>query len=481
MQPIEVHPLTVGPIVGATTPRSVRLWGRGEFAKSGSNPRRCFGVVRLWPQGAPGKVRLRFFKMNPNFDFTGIAIFHDLEPETEYHYQMGWFFAQRELEDFGPETPIRWEQTVPSRFRTGSEDDSAPRSLVFGSCRYLLCLLGGWWFDDRGDKTFRSVLEQIEGEERRTDLFMMLGDQIYADDLGPPGGDERLDQYHRRYRQAFSQPHLRRLMSRVPTYTTLDDHEIEHNWPSDATRRDWLIKYPVAIHAFQAYQLSHSPLFELSDDGHRLVGVPERLWYTFRDGCCDFFVTDSRTERFFDGPIEQRRILEREQFEALSAWLTDGSGRVKLIVSSVPLFPDYDRRGWGEWKGADKWGGFLQQRTELLELIREQRLRKVAFLSGDAHVSLSSELGHRDDPDFRVASIISSPFFWPYPHPGADTFVESGPLDTFPAELGYEVRSSGPIHRTDNFTRLTVDPEKIRVEVFARKGELLGEKVHRLG
>ena len=73
---------------------------------------------------------------------------------------------------------------------------------------------------------------------------MMVGDQIYADDLRSVAPDKTLTQFYERYRSAFSQEHIRELMGRVPTYMTLDDHEIEDNWPERASERDWKTPVP---------------------------------------------------------------------------------------------------------------------------------------------------------------------------------------------------------------------------------------------
>ena len=85
--------------------------------------------------------------MNPNFDMTGVLMFDDLSPETGYVYQMGFIFSDLDLEDLGPDYPLGWSAIGSAEFRTGATDRSRPRSFVFGSCRYLLRLFGGLWFD----------------------------------------------------------------------------------------------------------------------------------------------------------------------------------------------------------------------------------------------------------------------------------------------------------------------------------------------
>lgn len=463
---MKLQPLTVGPILGATTSDSARVWGRGGLELTASGPRRCFGVARIRQRGTFGYGDPIFFKMNPNFDMTGVIRFEGLAPEAEYDYQMGWFFSDLDLTDLGLDFPLDWSDIKVITFETGAAEETSRRSFIFGSCRYLLRLFGRSWFDNRGDKTFRSILNQIDAGIA-TNAILMLGDQIYADDLFFAAADETLDAYLERYREAFSQPFIAELMSRVPTYMTLDDHEIEDAWPAQASLKDWVVKYPAAIHAYVTYQASHSPLLSMAAP-NKMIGVPKKLWYKFSGGCCDFFVTDTRTERYLSENEYERRIISDQQMDALKGWLTDGSGRVKFVVSSVPFFPDpvsVDDRG-------DKWGGFVWQRSQILDLIRAENVRRVVFLGGDLHLSTTSELLSPGAPGFRVLSVVSSPFFWPYPHAGWRRFQVGGNLATT-SEHTYELVHASRIQATDLFMRISTDLDRLGLQTFSRKGELL--------
>jgi alkaline phosphatase D len=96
----DINPLTVGPI-GHAGFNSVRIWGRSDYEPLASGlPRRSFGVARIKASIGGRYGTPVIFKMNPNFDMSGVAIFSDLAPDTEYSYQMGWFFSDKELDDF---------------------------------------------------------------------------------------------------------------------------------------------------------------------------------------------------------------------------------------------------------------------------------------------------------------------------------------------------------------------------------------------
>ena len=487
---MKIYPFTVGPILGYVSSTTARIFGRGEYTEGDpelkpsfgrryrnqhkSPPRRIFSAIRVRSSSSTQFGEPIFCKLLPYFDFTGVSIIPDLAADSEYHYQAGWFCSDGRLPDPRNGGQLDWRDAPIYSFRTASEDAMAERSFVFGSCRYLLRLFGGTIFEDRGDKTFRSITQQREAG-CRTDLLLMTGDQIYADDLNVVSADEQVDEFLERYRIQFSQPHLKNLMAHVPTYMTLDDHEIEDNWPQSASKKDYQVKYPAAMHAYSIYQMSHSPLALVKEDENKrkvLAGLPNHFWYHFSDGCCDFFVTDTRTERYGD------EIISPKQMIALKKWLADDlepdkpDKRVKVIVSSVPLFPDFQP------PDADKWSGFLSQRDELLNFIYDRGIEKVLTLSGDVHCSMSVELVSRSNPKFKVVSVVSSPFFWPYPHFTSDQFQLSGDLLSH-SPYGFQLAQGSDVISTENFTRLTVNCDRVKVEVFGRKGSPLAEpKVH---
>ena len=132
---MDVKPLTVGPIVGETTPKRVRIWGRGDTQVIDGAPRRCFGVIRWKEYGATKYLKYRYFKMNPNFDMTGIAVIESLKPKTYYEYEVGYFYSDVELSD-ATANDVGWEDASYGYFKTASDSKSDARTIVIGSCRY---------------------------------------------------------------------------------------------------------------------------------------------------------------------------------------------------------------------------------------------------------------------------------------------------------------------------------------------------------
>jgi len=156
--------------------------------------------------------------------------------------------------------------------------------------------------------------------------------------------------------------------------------------------------------------------------------------------------------------------------QALKRWLGDGSGKVKVIVSAVPFFPDTS-----SGKDKDKWSFFSRQRQELLSHIDRREVNKVVFFSGDVHASFSGELIMPSG--IKIVSVISSAFFWPYPHPSARKFKLKGIVDG--GTVGECTLSNfSPVVGDDNFTKVRITPNQVRVEVFGRKGNSCHEITH---
>lgn len=454
-----IKAMIVGPIVGHTSDHDARIWGRAKYkAKKKNFIRRAHGIARVRLVGDTNWT-VRLFKMNPNFDMTGIAIFSKLSPDTEYQYQAGWFFSEEEPEKIDIHGGFDWSRTETSTFKTASNDSKAPRELAFGSCRYFLKVFGGQFFTKNGDKTFRSILHQIDGGHP-LDRFLMLGDQIYADDLNIIAPDKTFDEYCKRYQETFSQPYLRKLMGKVPTYMTLDDHEIENNWPKSASSKDLKTKYPNAMRAYSAYQQAHSPLMQ-HDVSNKLIRRHTAHHYTFSDGCCEFFVTDTRTER----NEKAGKIMSDAQHNQLLKWLRSAPEEsVKFIATSVPFFPDIAD------DTSDKWGGYLAQRDIIIDHIRHRGIRKVVFLSGDVHCSFNAtiDVSDSDDTPLNVHSIVSSPFYWPIGHMEEDDF-DWHSVKTVNGSRSYPITHHSEVLDDNNFTRLSVTPDSIEVSVYERK------------
>jgi hypothetical protein len=132
--------------------------------------------------------------------------------------------------------------------------DNEPRvRLAFGSCR-----VGGPqpastespWPDDLARTGIDALWAYARQLQRREvewpDVLVLLGDQVYADEVSPataefirgrrdvrePPGEEIADfeEYTQLYRETWSDPDIRWLLSTVPSVMIFDDHDVNDDW-----------------------------------------------------------------------------------------------------------------------------------------------------------------------------------------------------------------------------------------------------------
>ncbi|MDT0303507.1 DUF7800 domain-containing protein [Streptomonospora wellingtoniae] len=126
----------------------------------------------------------------------------------------------------------------------------------------------------------------VGGREPEPSLLLLIGDQVYADELqpgmtdylarrraharaqgqGPAGSlppDEvvSFDEYAELYRQSWSDPDIRWLLSTVPTLMLFDDHDIRDDWNTSGTWRRqmeqnpwWRPRITAGLGAYWIYQ-----------------------------------------------------------------------------------------------------------------------------------------------------------------------------------------------------------------------------------
>ncbi|WP_223529922.1 alkaline phosphatase D family protein [Pseudomonas sp. GL-R-19] len=452
---------TVGPIIGHTTTNHARIFLRGKHNKNTL----VFAGVRYRRLGEDHWSKGDFAKLEPERDMCEVFALNNLSADSDYEYQAGWFSPMRPAHtvDTVKELPLQWPRQV-YHFRTRSSQASLPRAYIVGSCRYLRMTAGIAWAPQLGDRIFASISRLVEHASPPVSAQVMTGDQIYVDDLNIVAPDRKLKEILQKYRVAFSQVNIARLMSSLPTYMILDDHEIEDNWPANKRKSDDYL-YANAIRAYELYQASHSPAHALTNDG--LINKRlDKYWYQFTEGDIEWFVTDSRTRRNLSAT--DRRILDADQEQTLCDWLIHTPARVKFVVTSVMFYPDQKR------SDDDAWQAFPEQRLRLLETIRTHRIKNVVFISGDVHGSLTSRLTYSEDPDFEVHTVVSSPLCNSrmLPYATAATFTLDQPLVcTAAGDYRHEL-TSGVISQ-DNFSHMVVEARRLQVNFHDREGKLL--------
>jgi hypothetical protein len=322
-----------------------------------------------------------------------------------------------------------------------------------------------------------------EGAASWPDGLLLMGDQVYADDVPPetaafirerrnvdePPGEEIADfeEYTRLYRESWSDPDIRWLLSTVPSAMIFDDHDVSDDWNISQSWVDekrslswWDERITGAFMAYWIYQhlgnlsppeLAEETMFDLvledDDAGPRLREFARRCdresaasrWAYYRDfGRSRLLVIDSRAARVLvDG---HRDMVDAAEWE----WIVEharGSFDHLILVTTLPAFAPHGIHHLEAWSEAvcaerfgpavgrlgelvrravdlEHWAAFQRAFEQLVDLLRDistglggEPPATITILSGDVHTTYIAEvdLGPKSGPS-RVYQVVCSPF-----------------------------------------------------------------------
>jgi alkaline phosphatase D len=329
------HGLVHGPMLGALTPASVRVWVRTEHEAD----------VEVWiTEGwdfatsvttARGRTRAAA-------DFTGVVEVTGLKPARDYAYRL---FVD------GREVP-RWSEWT---FRTPPLPSSRDQvRIAFGACSHYTPVNERVWDAIR---------------LRRPDAFLTLGDNVYIDLAGEVNGLHDYTYYCRQ-----SRPEWRRLTGSTPIYAIWDDHDCVID---DVFMGPYVDK--------PSWKLGHFRVFRRNWNNPSYGAEPEwpATWFKFRHGAVEVFMLDGRFYRenwarpgaSMLGPVQKAWLLD-----ALRA----STATFKILASPVPWADDSKTAAAGGIAN-DTWAGYRAEREEIFDLIARERINGVILLSGDRH------------------------------------------------------------------------------------------------
>jgi PhoD-like phosphatase len=334
----------------------------------------------------------------------------DLEPGTSQEYEVALDGERRW-------PPADWD-FPPSVLRTFRDQEQI--ELVFGSCRVTAPHEPPYTLPKeeneekaRGfDALHAHALSILEADSPHyPDLLFLCGDQVYADEVsietlkfidgragraqGAPE-DEVCDfeEYTRLYREAWTDPVIRWLLSTVSTAMVIDDHDmhddwnISESWCDDMAREPWWHERIVGgMMAYWIYQfagnlapreLAERPLWqrlqEAGDAGAVLREFMERddrerdgkRWSFVRDlGTTRLIVVDVRTGRCLDPG--NRKIVDDDEARWIEERATEAEVDHLLFGTSDPylLAPSFHHlEAWNERVVDGAWGGLAARAGE---------------------------------------------------------------------------------------------------------------------
>jgi PhoD-like phosphatase len=332
----------------------------------------------------------------------------DLEPGTWHEYEVRLDGERVWPQDDG---------FPASAFRTYPKH--TPLKLVFGSCRVAAPHEPPYTLrkdeDPRGREidALHTMALQMRDEPREEwpDVLLMLGDQVYADEVSPatlayieskrdtdeaPG--ERVldfDDYARLYLESWGDPTIRWLMSTVSIAMIFDDHDVHDDWNISAAwleemrKHEWWNEHiKAALASYWVYQ----HLGNLPPEAHRddellnrvksaddAEAILERFarhadqdtsgtrWSYCRDlGNTRLIVIDSRAGRVLDEG--RRSLLDEEEWNWVYEHATGGFDHL-LIGTSLPWLLGrgmHYAEAWSEAVAGGAWGPLAAKGAERL-------------------------------------------------------------------------------------------------------------------
>jgi alkaline phosphatase D len=356
-EPVVTH----GVVVGDVTARSAVLWAQANRVGA--------LTVRITGGGRAREVRLR---IRARDDVTGQLRLGRLQPGTEYRYRAG---------------------RARGSFRTApAHDDARPVRLAFGGdvAGQNVCL------DAREGFPIMNTIRRF-----RPDVFVGLGDMIYADNAceavgrygnaqipGRFGPATDLAGFRAHWRYNRAPLSSQRLLSSTSYVGVWDDHEVVNDFgPLSDTRSTspytpGVHLLPLGLEAF----LDYTPIAAAP-------GTPKRLYRALRWGRhLELFVLDTRQYRDAnsapDSPDRPKTMLGREQLTWLKERLATSDATWKVIVSSVPMSiptgfpPAGGRDGWANF---DQMTGFEQELLDILGFMAGEGMQNTIWITTDVH------------------------------------------------------------------------------------------------
>jgi alkaline phosphatase D len=406
--------------VAEVTSHRAAIWLRGDRA----TPLR----LRYAPADEPEPAREIAIVPSPERDNTGRAVLADLRPATRYVYEASQDGAS----------------TSGSFLTAPAADADATVRLAWsgdlgggGHCRDV----------EDGYRIFDALAR------RAPDLFLFVGDTIYADQVcgqrpHVPGADyvaQTLAEFHGKHRYNRADHLLQEFFRTTAVYATWDDHEVRNNFSGPTE-----LLTPVGLQAMLDYWPIEGPPEE-----------PRRLYRSVRWGRhLEIFILDTRQYRSDnarpDGP--DKTMLGPAQRAWLMRGLAASDATWKLVVSTVPLGMFTGGRASDSWAGVNLFGfpratasGFVWERDLLLRFVREQGIRTVVFVSGDVHHA--ELIRHEPAPGFVVHELVAGPLA---ARKGYPRFLDRS----------LRSRSLGSAGFVTNFGEIVVDGRSLHARIF---------------
>ncbi len=226
--------------------------------------------------------------------------------------------------------------------------------------------------------------------KHQPDLFVFLGDNIYADTK-----DEKV--MREKYAQLEAKPSYRNLVKNIPVIATWDDHDYGDN---DAGK-----EYKLKDKSREIFlDFFHEPK---DSERRKHEGIYTSYIYGSKGKKVQVILLDTRwfrddLQKYWNEVDEDKRYFYKLAYaphtkkadflgEAQWQWLESELKKeadIRIIGSSTQFAHEFN--------GYESWTNFPQEQQRMFDLIKKTRANGVFFISGDVHYA---EISKREIPD----------------------------------------------------------------------------------
>jgi len=238
------------------------------------------------------------------------------------------------------------------------------------------------------------------------DLWLFLGDAIYADTDGRTAWPVTEKQLAGEWNRLADKPEFQKVRAKIPMMATWDNHDYgTHNGgaefpvkeaskiifldffgePADSERRKTPGIYDAMIFGPQGRRVQIILLdTRFFKDRYKKDPTPKAK--RLKAGKVGGYLPDDDPAKTLLGNVQWRWLEEQLKKPV----------EVRLIASSIQIIPDK--------KGMDEWGNFPRERKKLFDLIAGAGARGIILLSGNVHFAELSKSYAGDYPLFELTS-----------------------------------------------------------------------------
>ena len=244
------------------------------------------------------------------------------------------------------------------------------KTITFGSCN-----------DQNKPQPLWTEIEQLD-----SDLWIWLGDNIYADT-----GDPKV--FRAEYNKQLANKDYAKFIRNTPVVGTWDDHDFgENNAGKEFAQKDiakrWMLDF------LQVPQKA---------EVRKREGTYQS--YTFGKGDTQVKVILLDSRYFRDAPIRENRvyipnetgtILGKAQWKWLENELKNSTAKIHIIANGIQVLQ--------EEHAYEKWANFPNERQHLLDLLVDYQVNMPILLSGDRHIAEFAKMEYKGKPIVEITS-----------------------------------------------------------------------------